>query len=112
MRSQNSAWQRSRGTQAPLRQTGRDVIIQRNPDVTSETVEGQAVLIAPEGDEIITLNPVGTLVWDALATARDVDSLTDHLLTQFVNVERDELQGDVVAFLGELRDSGLIEERE
>jgi len=88
------------------------VIIQRNPDVTSETVEGQAVLIAPEGDEIITLNSVGTLVWDALATARDVDSLTDHLLTQFVDVERDELQGDVVAFLGELRESGLIEERE
>jgi hypothetical protein len=100
------------GLKRALRQTGLDVIIQRNPDVTSETVDGQAVLIAPEGDEIITLNPVGTLVWDALVTARDVDGLTDHLLAQLVDVERDELHGDVVAFLGELRDSGLIEERE
>jgi hypothetical protein len=88
------------------------VIVQRHSDVTSETVDGQAVLIGPAGDEIITLNPVGTLVWDALVTARDVESITDELLPQFVDVERDELQSDVVAFIGELRDCGLIEERD
>lgn len=47
---------------------------QRAAGVTSEVVDGQAVLVAASGKEFITLNPVGTLIWGALDTARDSSS--------------------------------------
>ena len=51
----------------PLGDEGvRGMIVQRRPGVTSEVVDGQAVLIAPAGKEVITLNAVGTLVWGGI----------------------------------------------
>ncbi len=36
----------------------------RSPNVTYETIDGRAVLVDVAGTELITLNPVGTLVWN------------------------------------------------
>ena len=81
----------------------------RRPDVTSEVVDGQAILVPPSGQEIITLNAVGTLIWDALDHPRDLDELLEYLLERVSGVERDELTRDVEAFLRELQASELIE---
>src|SRR5947207_8545449 len=88
------------------------MIVQRTPGVTSEVVEGQAVLIAPAGKEVITLNPVGTLVWGALESPRAVQEVVDELLPRFTGVERQELEEDVLGFVDELRRSELDEEAE
>ena len=85
------------------------MIVRRAPGVTSEVVDGQAVLIAPAGKEVITLNPVGTLVWGALESPRALDEVVDQLLPQFADVERQQLVEDVLAFVDELRESELIE---
>jgi hypothetical protein len=37
----------------------------RSPNVTYETIDGRAVLVEVAGTELITLNPVGILVWNA-----------------------------------------------
>jgi len=71
-------------------------------------VDGQAVLIAPAGKEVITLNPVGTLVWGALESPRALDEVVDQLLPQFADVERQQLVEDMLAFVDELRESELI----
>ena len=85
------------------------MVVQKKADVTSEVVDGRAVLVPPSGQEIITLNVVGTLIWNALDTARDVESLTECLLDQLTDVEPDELTRDVRAFLRDLQENDLIE---
>ena len=42
----------------------------RADGVLSEILEGRAMLVAPDGTELITLNPTGTAVWDALGRSR------------------------------------------
>jgi Coenzyme PQQ synthesis protein D (PqqD) len=82
--------------------------LQRSPEVTYEVVDGKAMLVDPAGRKLITLNRVGTLVWEALDGTLDVDQLTDQLLPRFTDVSRDELARDVAAFVQELAAADLI----
>ena len=75
-----------------------------------DVVEGRAVLIGPEGDEVITLNRVGSLVWDWLATPATADQLTDQLLGRVPGLDRATAARDVGSFLGELHSARLAAE--
>lgn len=81
---------------------------QRAPDVVYEVVDGRAVLIDPTGVELITLNPVGTLVWQALDSGGDAATLAQRLLPEFEGVTAEQLERDIDAFLGELLGLGLV----
>ena len=81
-------------------------MLQRAPDVVYEVVADRAVLIDPAGVELITLNPVGTLVWQALDGGGDAATLAQRLLPEFEGVTAEQL--DIDAFLNELRDLGLV----
>ncbi len=84
-------------------------MIKRTDGVTSETVDDQAVLIAPSGEEIITLNEVGTVIWGALEQPSDVDALAAQVLAAFPDAPVGEVRQDVVDFVAELREAGLVE---
>jgi hypothetical protein len=83
---------------------------QRSAQVVYEVVDGEALLIDPSGVELITLNPVGALVWQALDGSRDAAALADALVDSFEGVARDELTRDIEMFLTELHAAGLISE--
>lgn len=78
--------------------------------MTFEVVDGRAILIDGQGTELITLNPVGTLVWNALDGERDSGQLAKDLVATFDGVTAEQLEGDINAFLEELRSSGLVVE--
>jgi hypothetical protein len=80
----------------------------RAPEVTYETIEGRAVLVDGAGAELITLNPVGTLVWNALDGERDASALAGDLVGEFTGVTRAQLEADIVDFLSELAASRLV----
>jgi hypothetical protein len=84
--------------------------LERSPEVTYEVVDGRAILIDAKGTELITLNPVGTMVWDALDGTRDAGAVADHLLPSLEGVTKEQLESDVAKFLGEMRDEGLVVE--
>ena len=84
--------------------------LRRAQDVVFEVVDGRAILIDAEGKELITLNPVGSLVWNALDGERDVAAVADHLLPTFEGVTKAQLESDVGKFLGEMSDEGLVVE--
>jgi hypothetical protein len=84
--------------------------IRRSPDVTYEIVSGRTTLIDPAGTEIITLNPVGSMVWDALDGERDLKGLTEYLLPSLEGVTAEELLRDITDFVNDLRALGLVEE--
>lgn len=81
----------------------------RAAGVTYEVLEGRAVVIDAEGSEIITLNEVGTRIWEHLDGVRGVPELVGELLPMFDGVSREEFERDVVAYLGELREAGIVE---
>ena len=80
----------------------------RAPDAHFEVVEGRALILDPTGKEMVTLNPVGTLVWEALEGPLDVDGLVERVLPQVTGVGRDDLERDVRTFVDELVSSALI----
>ena len=43
--------------------------VRRSPDVIHEAVDGRAMLVSPDGSELISLNTVGTMVWELLGPA-------------------------------------------
>ena len=77
--------------------------------MTYEVIEGQAVVIDPEGRELITLNEIGTRIWEHLDGQRGVSNLVDELWPNFEGVSREEFESDVVAYLDELREAGILE---
>ena len=78
--------------------------------MTFEIVDGRAILIDGKGTELITLNPVGTLVWNALDGERDAAAVADHLLPTLEGVTKVQLESDVATFLDEMSDEGLVVE--
>jgi hypothetical protein len=82
--------------------------LQRASEVSYEVLDGRAVILDEKGEEIITLNAVGTLVWEAIDGRRDTADLVSHLLPQLEGVGEDELRSDIEEFLGELQQQALV----
>ena len=87
-------------------------MLRRAPGVMYEVVDGRAVLVDPQGAELVTLNPTGTLIWEALDGPSDADAIASRLIADLEGVTEDELRADVEAFLADLRKQGLVEESE
>ena len=84
------------------------MMFRRADNVVKEVVDDRAFLLDDRGVEMIVLNPVGTMVWDALDEPRDVGAIATSLVDRFVDVSLEELERDVRSFLEELRDAGLV----
>jgi hypothetical protein len=85
--------------------------VKRADEVLFEIIDATAVLVDPAGRELFTLNPVGSLVWEALPEHGEPAALADHLLPKLTGVARDQLETDIRAFLDELREAGLVVDR-
>lgn len=81
---------------------------QRSPRVVYEVVDGQAVLVDPDGVELLTLNPVGTLVWEALDGSREAAELAADIAGRFDGVPVETIARDVEDFLAEVAAAGLV----
>jgi len=102
-----SAWRRTKSVGARSA-TVRRVRPQRNANVVFDTVDDKAVLVDPSGKELITLNRVGTLVWQLLDGSRDLAELSRAVAADFPTVAADRVAGDVEAFVAELTRLGLL----
>lgn len=73
-----------------------------------EQLDGQAVLLDPDAVHLVTLNPVGSLVWDLLDEERTRAELVGQLLPKVRGVTVEDLDVDVAAFLAELVEIGVV----
>src|SRR5688572_22407718 len=81
---------------------------QRAPGVVYAVVDGQAMLVDPDGLELVTLNRVGTLVWEELDADRGAPELSAALIGHFDDVTQDQLEHDIALFIDELQAAALI----
>ena len=68
-------------------------------DVTDDVLDGHAVLLDPGATKMLTLNPVGTLVWRHLDDNRTCAELVTLIMPLVQGVTAEQLQVDVTAFL-------------
>ncbi len=80
----------------------------RADGMTWDLADDRAVILDAQGATLITLNPVGTLLWEALDRARSTDELADQLHGEFPEVATDQLRDDVDEFMSTMLDERLV----
>jgi hypothetical protein len=88
---------------------GASSIFRLRSDVRYRIIDGEAVVVRQEEAEVIVLNSVGArvleLVRGGAPACRGFEALTKEYRVEPVELER-----DVLSFLGELVEAGVIEE--
>ncbi len=80
----------------------------RSHDVVFEMSGERALLLDSSGRELITLNPVGSLIWNSLDDASDAETTAARLSEHFPDVAADVVLDDVNQFFDQLREAGLV----
>ena len=79
--------------------------LKKNPDVSWQMVEGQAVLIHNRLGEIMVLNEVGSLIWKNI---EDGQEKTASLIVQEYEVSEVQARSDMADFLRDLENCGAL----
>ena len=84
------------------------VRFRRASGVIYDELQGHAVLLDRGSVKMLTLNPVGTLVWQLLDVDRTHEELVTLLLPKVRGVTAEQLAIDVAPFLDELVAAGVV----
>ena len=79
------------------------------PQVLTQEVEGEMVLLDLEGGQYYVLDDVGTRMWRLLEEHGDVDAIVRTMLDEF-DVDEARLRADVDALVAKLGAAGLVAE--
>ena len=90
-----------------------DTRLRQRTRTAARVIDGRAVVIIIDQQELHTLNPTGTFLWEQTEQPRRVAELVDALTTKF-DVSTDVARRDVLAFAETLLDLGAltVEEQE
>ncbi|MDH3994850.1 MAG: PqqD family protein [Gammaproteobacteria bacterium] len=78
-----------------------------SPDVISQEVSGETVLLDLESENYFGLDEVGTRIWQLIKEKEDLQAIYTTLLDEY-EVEESRLQADLEALLGEISKLGLV----
>ena len=78
------------------------------PDVLSQEVSGETVLLDLNSENYFGLNEVGTRIWQLLQEHGDLQKVYDTMLDEY-DVDKTQLGKDMEELVAKLVDAGLIE---
>ena len=78
-----------------------------SPDVISQEVSGETVLLDLESENYFGLDEVGTRIWQLIESAGDLEAIFNTLLEEY-DVEEEELLDDLSNLVGEIEKLGLV----
>jgi hypothetical protein len=78
-----------------------------SPEALVRVIGGESVVLDLASGRYLGMNPVGTRVWELLAEGATPNAALPTLLNEF-DVHESVLRGDVVAFVNELLNLGLV----
>lgn len=84
----------------------------KSPDVVSRTIAGECLLVpirasAADLSSIYSLNALGAFIWEHVDGRRTVEDIIACVLQEY-DASREEAERDVIAYLTDLRQVGLI----
>lgn len=85
-----------------------DTILKRCADTRYRNIGDEGVVVRQTAGEVVVLNEIGVRVLELLETTMPVNGLLDALDAEYA-VDRPTLEQDVLAYLQELVDAGVIE---
>ncbi|NBC02157.1 MAG: PqqD family peptide modification chaperone [Bacteroidetes bacterium] len=86
----------------------RDTIIVRTNKALVSSIEDELVMFDVNAGQYYGLNNVATAVWNHLETKKTVDELCQSLTGEF-DISMDDCRNELLEFLPELEEKGLIE---
>jgi hypothetical protein len=84
-------------------------VFRHRGDVRYRIIDEEAVVVRQEAGEVLGLNETAARLLDLIDAKRKVSDLIDAMAEEFA-IDRTPLEKDVMKFLKELLDAGLIEE--
>lgn len=78
-----------------------------SPDVISQEVSGETVLLDLESENYYGLDEVGTRIWQLIKETNELQSIFNTLLEEY-NVSEERLQLDLTTLLTEIEGLGLV----
>lgn len=79
----------------------------RNPSCEAIELDGETLILNPEGFTITQLNPVGSYCWSLLSETHSVASLVVAVSNHYEDTDHT-VEQDVSLFLHELMECGLL----
>ncbi len=87
------------------------VAMRRHPAVLHRLFDGEAVLYQPETDGVVTLDAIGSVIWQLLEMPGSVDELVPDLADVF-GADPEQVRTDVASLFEKLGESDVIEPAE
>jgi len=78
-----------------------------SPDVISQEVSGETVLLDLESENYFGLDEIGTRIWQLIKETNDLEAIFHTLLAEY-DVSESRLRGDLDALLSEIAGLGLV----
>ena len=78
-----------------------------SPEVISQEVSGETVLLDLDSEHYFGLDEIGTRIWQLIKESGDLRIIYGTLLEEY-EVEEERLRADLDALLGEITDLGLV----
>lgn len=82
-------------------------ILSKTPDAAYRIYDGEATIVLPSKAEVTVLNPVASLVWDAIDGRRTLAEILDSVLRDY-EVPREQAMRDLLEFVNTLREQGMV----
>lgn len=84
-----------------------NTIVHRSDSAFDSPLHDELILVQPETDTYFSLGQSGKEIWEILATPMTVNALCNRVATAH-DLEQSAVEGDVIAFLADLKDARLI----
>ncbi len=74
---------------------------------TVREIADETIFMADEGDELHTLDEVGSFIWKAIDGNKSLLTILNEICDEY-DVERDKAKNDLMNFIGELAEKGIL----
>ncbi len=77
------------------------------PDVRHRVIGDEGVVFLQDSAEVVVVNEIGARVLQLIDGKRSVEQMLDRLIVEY-DVERSQLEADMLAFAQQLVDAGIV----
>lgn len=84
-----------------------ETIIQRNNEILTSDIDGEKVMMSIQRGEYYGLGNTGSFIWDNIENKIRIEDLIN-LITQEFDVNKEQCLNDIMPFLNDLVEKGLI----
>lgn len=85
-----------------------DTLLQRNSGMVWANMDGDLVMLEADSEYYYGIGGIGPRIWDLLEQPMSIAHLSDVVCSKF-RVEEEQCRKDLLVFLGQLLDAGLVQ---